>query len=55
MKYYVGIEADEVAAELWALDRAAGNTFGNNRPLEGKAEEVAETEAAERTPSEKTS
>ena len=51
MRYYVGIEADDVAAELWALDRASGNTFGNNRPLEGKAEEVTETKAAEATPS----
>ncbi len=30
MKYYVGIESDDVAAELWAKYRPAGNTFGNN-------------------------
>jgi integrase len=32
MKYYVGIEADDVAADLWAKHPGPGNTFGNNRP-----------------------
>jgi hypothetical protein len=32
MKYYVGIEADDVAAELWAKHHAADNTSYNTRP-----------------------
>ena len=31
MKYYVGIEADDVAADLWAK-HGVGNISGNNRP-----------------------
>ena len=32
MKYYVTIDADAVADELWGRDWEAGNTLGNNRP-----------------------
>jgi integrase len=46
MRYYVGIEADDVAAGLWAKHRAAGNTFGNTGPEEAKEPE-AESSASE--------
>jgi len=41
MKYYVTIDADAVADELWGRDWEAGNTLGNNRPRK-----APETEAA---------
>ena len=40
MKYYVGIEADDVAADLWAKDRAESDILGNNRPSEAQAMEA---------------
>jgi integrase len=51
MKYYVTIDADAVADELWGRDwesgntPAAGNTFGNNRPQQAK-EAVGDNGAA---------
>jgi hypothetical protein len=33
MVYYVDLDADEMAEDLWA-DCPAGNTNGNNRPIE---------------------
>jgi len=54
MKFYVGIEADDVAADLWAKDRAESNILGNNRPVEaqavqaGQATETHETLGNER-------
>jgi len=32
MKYYVTMDADAVADQLWGRDWEPGNTFGNNRP-----------------------
>lgn len=32
MRFYVGIEADDVAADLWAKYDGSGNTFGNIHP-----------------------
>ena len=32
MKYYVTMDADSVADELWGKDWGSGNTFGNNCP-----------------------
>jgi len=32
MKYYLGIEADDIAADLWAKHGSAGNILGNNQP-----------------------
>jgi integrase len=48
MKYYVGIEADDVAADLWAKFQGPGNTLGNNAPAAGKNAETvsAQQEAA---------
>ena len=48
MKYYVTIEADDVAAQLWGLDDAADNASGNSRPTAAKkagADMLAGTEA----------
>ena len=32
MAYYVGITADDVAADLWETYKGLGNTFGNTEP-----------------------
>lgn len=46
MKYYVGIEADDPAADLWAKFQGLGNTLGNTAPAAGeKAGACQETEA----------
>ena len=51
MKYYVTMDADSVADELWDRDWNPGNTFGNNRPATAPATETApadeSTEAVE--------
>jgi len=41
MKFYVTMDADDVADEVWGRDWEAGNTFGNNRPQESPATETA--------------
>ncbi len=47
MKYYVTMDADSVADELWGRDweagnnRRAGNTFGNNQPRKAPRAETA--------------
>jgi hypothetical protein len=37
MKYYVDLDADELADELW--ERHAGNTLGNTTPTTGQEEQ----------------
>ncbi len=52
MKYYVTMDADSVADELWGRDweagnnRRAGNTFGNNAPTNGGKTETAPADAS---------
>ena len=45
MKYYVTMDADSVADELWGKDwdsaTLPGNTFGNNRPQQAPKAETA--------------
>ncbi len=53
MKYYVTMDADSVADELWGKGwgEKSGNTFGNNRPQQPRKAETApadeSTEAVE--------
>jgi len=35
MRYYVGIDADDVAADLWGKHSPPGNSFGNSQPEKG--------------------
>jgi integrase len=53
MKYYVGIEADDVAADLWAKHGPAGNTFGNNGPSTAQNAESAPAAGADGNPCDK--
>jgi len=46
MKYYVTMDADEVADGLWGKDWDFGNTLGNNRPHDAKKDETAPAEAS---------
>lgn len=41
-KYYVSLNTDELAAELWAKHGAAGNTDGNTRPESAPADGTAQ-------------
>ncbi len=41
MKFYVTMDADDVADEVWGKNWEPGNTFGNNRPQESPATETA--------------
>ena len=41
MKYYVTMDADSVADELWGRKWEAGNTFGNNCPKQAPETETA--------------
>jgi integrase len=45
LKYYVALEADDVAADLWAQHGpdASGNKSGNKRPESAPADEKAES------------
>jgi len=49
MKFYVGIEADDVAADLWAKDRAESNILGNNRPSEAQAVQAGQATETQET------
>ena len=44
LKFYVTLDADSVADELWDRDWNPGNTFGNNRPATAPATETAPAE-----------
>jgi hypothetical protein len=54
MKDYVGIEADDVAAELWAKFQVPGNTLGNTAPTAGKNAELDSASEAGATVDRKT-
>jgi integrase len=55
MKYYVGIEADDVAADLWAKFQGSGNTLGNTAPATGvNGEPGSEAKAGATLDSERT-
>jgi hypothetical protein len=47
MKFYVSIEADDVAAQLWGLENVAGNISGNNHQIAPKNAVANMPEAAE--------
>ena len=44
MKYYVTMDADTVADELWGRGWDSGNTFGNNRPATAPEAKTAPAE-----------
>ena len=46
MKYYVTMDADSVADELWGEDWGPGNSSGNNRPNQAKKAETAPAETS---------
>ena len=51
MKYYVTLDADAVADELWGRDwENPGNTLGNNRPTPAQNSEGAPDAATSETP-----
>jgi len=50
MKYYVTMDADEVADQVWGRDWDSGNTSGNNRPEPAQNAEGAPDAATSETP-----
>ena len=46
MKYYVTMDADSVADEVWGKEWGSGNTSSNNRPQAAPAAEAAEGESS---------
>ena len=46
MKYYVTMDADTVADELWGRGWDSGNTSGNNRPETTPKAETAPAESS---------
>ena len=51
MKYYVTMDADSVADELWGKDWDSGNTYGNQCPATPRKTEGAPDATTSETPS----